>query len=71
MIYSEEEGHTLGVNYHFFGINEHFGGPSVHCIVDKSSKIILARGRAPPPTPLSGNARVLGAYGPQTHPLQI
>ena len=30
MIYSEEEGHTLEVNYHFWGINEHFGGPSVH-----------------------------------------
>ena len=31
MIYSGEEGHTLGANYHFLGINEHFGGPSVHC----------------------------------------
>ena len=46
MIYSGEEGHTLGVNYHFWGINEHFGGSSVHCgqILQK----ILARGRAPP-----------------------
>ena len=36
-------------------------------IVDKSSKKILARGKVPPP--LSGNAKILGAYGPPTHPL--
>ena len=68
MIYSGVKGHTLGVNYHFWGINEHFGGSSVHCgqILQK----ILARGRAPlEPPPLSGNARILGAYEPQTHPL--
>ena len=64
MIYSGEEGHTLGANYHW-GINEHFGGPSVHCgqILQKNP----GKGQSPPP--LSGNARILGAYGPQTHPL--
>ena len=36
-------------------------------IVDKSSKKNPGKGQSPP-TPLSGNARILGAYGPQTHP---
>ena len=55
MIYSGEEGHTLGVNYHFWGINEHFGGPSVHC-----GQILQQN---------PGNASILGAYGPPTPPL--
>ena len=46
MFYSEEEGHTLGANYHFWGINEHFGGPSVHCgqILQKNP----GKGQSPP-----------------------
>ena len=46
MIYSGEEGHTLGANYHFLGINEHFGGPSVHCgqILQKNP----GKGQSPP-----------------------
>ena len=46
-------------------MNDHFGGPSVHCgqILQKNP----GKGQSPPP--LSGNARILGAYGPQTHPL--
>ena len=46
MIYSGEEGHTLGVNYNFWGINEHFGGSSVHCgqILQKNP----GKGQSPP-----------------------
>ena len=44
MIYSREEGHTFGGKLSLFGDWE---GPQ--CIVDNSSKKILARGR---PTPL-------------------
>ena len=42
------------------------GGPSVHC--GQILQNILARGRAPSP-PLPGNAKILGAYGPPSHPL--
>ena len=51
MIYSGGEGHTLGAN-------EQFGGPSVHCgqILQKNPW----KGQNPP---VSGNARILGAYG--------
>ena len=50
-------GHFLVINDHFWVINDHFGGPSVHCgqILQKYP-------------PLSGNARILGPYGPPTHP---
>ena len=49
MIYSGEEGHTLGANYHFWGINEYSGGPSVHCgqILQKNP----GKGQSPPSPP--------------------
>ena len=57
-------GHFLVINDHFWVINDHFGGPSVHCgqILQKNP------GKGQSPTPLSGNARILGAYGPPAHP---
>ena len=53
-----------GIRAHFWGeiitflvMNDHFGGPSVHCrqILQKNP----GKGAEPP---LSGNARILGAY---------
>ena len=66
MIYSGEEGHTLGVNYHFWGMNDHFGGSSVQCgqILQK----ILAE-PLPPFLAMPG-FWVHTAYGPPINPLQ-
>ena len=47
MIYTGEEGQTLGANYHFCGINEHFGGPSVYW--GQTLQKNPCKGQSPPP----------------------
>ena len=57
------KGTLLGGNHHLLAIADHFGGHSVHCgqIVQKNP----CKGQ----TPLYGNARILGTFGPPSPPL--